>query len=84
MLFRSEVESECPECGSALLLRNSRRGAFYGCSSYPKCTFISKFEPTQKKCPECGYAMAKREYRKKEVYECIKCKHKVDSEGEDS
>lgn len=79
-----EVESKCPECGSALLLRNSRRGAFYGCSSYPKCTFISKFEPTQKKCPECGYAMAKREYRKKEVYECIKCKHKVDSEGEDS
>lgn len=27
----------CPECGSLLLLRRSKRGAFYGCSRYPEC-----------------------------------------------
>lgn len=79
-----EIEVRCPECGGAIVLRNSKKGAFYGCSNYPKCTFISKFEPTQKRCPKCGYIMAKREYRKKRVYECIKCKHRVDREGEDS
>lgn len=32
----------CPRCGGKLVLRNGKNGAFYGCSNYPKCTFIKK------------------------------------------
>ncbi|RUM66213.1 MAG: type I DNA topoisomerase [Sulfurospirillum sp.] len=70
---------KCPECQSDIVQRKSRRGTFYGCSSYPKCRFISTYEPTNKKCPECDYIMASRTLRKKPIYECIKCKHRVDA-----
>lgn len=29
----------CPKCGGNLVKRNGRYGAFYGCSSYPKCRY---------------------------------------------
>lgn len=29
----------CPRCGSKLVKRNGKYGAFMGCSSYPKCRF---------------------------------------------
>ncbi|KAB7711036.1 nuclease, partial [Plesiomonas shigelloides] len=37
----------CPKCGSALILRESRRGKnvgskFWGCSQYPKCRTVIK------------------------------------------
>jgi DNA topoisomerase-1 len=70
---------KCPECQSDIVERKSRRGKFYGCSAYPKCRFISTYEPTNKKCPECDYIMASRTLRKKDIYECIKCKHRVDA-----
>lgn len=35
-------EMTCPRCGNKLLLRNSSKGQFYGCSSFPKCRFIKK------------------------------------------
>lgn len=27
----------CPKCGIPLVLRDSKRGQFYGCSNYPRC-----------------------------------------------
>ena len=30
----------CPRCGGKLVEREGKYGAFYGCSNYPKCTFI--------------------------------------------
>ena len=27
----------CPRCSSNMVLRNGRRGKFYGCSQYPRC-----------------------------------------------
>ena len=30
---------KCPRCNSPLVLRNSRRGKFVGCSSFPKCRY---------------------------------------------
>lgn len=30
----------CPRCGNKLVLRNSAKGQFYGCSSFPKCRYI--------------------------------------------
>ncbi len=32
-----EISETCPECGSPMKLRPSRRGFFLGCSKYPKC-----------------------------------------------
>ncbi|HEV3263326.1 MAG TPA: type I DNA topoisomerase, partial [Gemmataceae bacterium] len=32
-----EVQETCPDCGSPMKLRPSRRGYFLGCSKYPKC-----------------------------------------------
>lgn len=37
-------EMTCPKCGSKLVLRNSARGQFYGCSSFPKCRHIKQIE----------------------------------------
>jgi predicted RNA-binding Zn-ribbon protein involved in translation (DUF1610 family) len=35
----SSLFQMCPNCGSKLVLRNGKRGKFYGCSAYPKCRF---------------------------------------------
>ena len=34
------TEGRCPLCGGTLVLRNGRYGQFYGCSNYPRCTYI--------------------------------------------
>jgi predicted RNA-binding Zn-ribbon protein involved in translation (DUF1610 family) len=35
----SSLVQICPNCGSKLVLRNGKRGKFYGCSAYPTCKF---------------------------------------------
>jgi ssDNA-binding Zn-finger/Zn-ribbon topoisomerase 1 len=32
-----EIVLECPDCGSAMHLKDTRLGRFYGCSQYPEC-----------------------------------------------
>ncbi len=32
----------CPRCGAKLVLRTGKSGQFYGCTSYPNCTFTKK------------------------------------------
>jgi GTP1/Obg family GTP-binding protein len=32
----------CPKCGSSLVDRKGKYGAFKGCSGYPKCRFVVK------------------------------------------
>lgn len=34
------MEGVCPRCGNALVEREGKYGKFYGCSNYPKCTFM--------------------------------------------
>jgi DNA topoisomerase-1 len=44
----------CPKCASDLSERRSRRGkTFYGCTTYPKCDFVSWDKPRLEKCPLC-------------------------------
>lgn len=76
-----KLDVPCPECGSDLVERISKRGKFYGCSGYPKCNFISKYEPTTEKCDECGGMMARKELKKGIFLECVKCKNKKQIEG---
>lgn len=33
----------CPRCKSPLILRNGKRGQFWGCSNYPKCRFTKDY-----------------------------------------
>jgi len=40
---------KCPNCGSALAVKKSFYGQFYGCASYPKCRYTEKIEENQKK-----------------------------------
>ncbi len=34
---QAKERPKCPECGSPMVIRHGRFGAFYGCSGYPKC-----------------------------------------------
>lgn len=34
------ASGKCPRCGGDLVLRKGKYGHFYGCSNYPRCTFI--------------------------------------------
>ncbi len=33
----------CPKCGGSLVMRSGRYGSFYGCSSYPGCTYTRPY-----------------------------------------
>ncbi len=37
-----DLQTKCPFCGSALVLRKGKYGEFWGCSAYPKCKFTRK------------------------------------------
>ncbi len=55
-----ETEGICPECGKPTKKLFSRAGkAYYGCTGYPVCRFMSWDVPTGEKCPVCGGAMVK-------------------------
>ncbi|MBQ6223645.1 MAG: topoisomerase DNA-binding C4 zinc finger domain-containing protein, partial [Campylobacter sp.] len=49
----------------------------YGCKSYPKCKFVSNYEPTNLKCPECKKShLVKKELKSGTFFECPACKFK--------
>jgi DNA topoisomerase-1 len=51
----TRIGVSCPECGGDLLERKSRRGRiFYGCITYPTCTFASWQRPVPEPCPVDG------------------------------
>jgi DNA topoisomerase-1 len=59
-------EHACPACGSPLVLRQGRRGPFWGCSAYPRCRIVRDMgadgDPVQPaetgvRCDECGAPM---------------------------
>jgi len=64
---------ECEKCGKPMVVRTSRRGAFWGCTGYPKCRNLVAIEGAQvaapevevseHKCPNCGKPLAQRKGR---------------------
>lgn len=72
-----KLDVPCPKCGGEIVERFSRRGKFYGCTNYPKCDFVSNYEPVEQKCDECGGNMIKKELKKGTFIECTKCKKKT-------
>lgn len=67
-----EVGEDCPECGSPLVERFGRFGAFIACSNYPSCKYIKPGEVKQvATCPNCGGdVVEKRTKRGKIFYGC--------------
>ncbi|MFB0519107.1 MAG: type I DNA topoisomerase [Acidobacteriota bacterium] len=70
-----ETGVNCPVegCQGQLVERRSRKGkVFYGCSSYPKCTFALWHKPVPRQCPRCGspYMIEKRQKGKVVKHHC--------------
>lgn len=82
--------AKCPVdgCDGDIVERKSKgRGkSFYGCTNYPKCSFISHFKPIDAVCPKCGWFMVEKFDKKNGNYKsCINpdCDylHSADEEG---
>ena len=56
----------CPQegCDGALVQRRSRRGIFYGCSRYPKCSFTLNQPPVETPCPQCNFPWLRKKGKK--------------------
>lgn len=58
----------CPNCGSKLVKKDGRYGAFISCSNFPKCRFSMSYKPENinldfeniVKCPNCGGNLVKK------------------------
>jgi len=53
----NKIGVPCPkeDCPGEIIKKNTKKGRiFYGCSNYPKCSFVSWDKPIDKKCPKCN------------------------------
>ncbi len=75
---QQETEHACPNCGKPMMLRQSKRGPFLGCSGYPRCKTVLNLDEsgnptapperpqpvvTDQPCPKCGKPLIEREGR---------------------
>lgn len=59
--FFEKIGVECPECGSDLVMKMSRKGRrYFGCMNYPDCEFMSWQKPSARKCPQCQGMMVEK------------------------
>jgi DNA topoisomerase-1 len=73
----------CPRCGGEIVARRTRRGrTFYGCSTYPACTFTSWDRPADRPCPRCGSLMVQKPLRRGPELRCTntECGHREPAE----
>lgn len=72
----------CPQCGSDLVVKQSKYGKFVACSNYPECKYIKQKEKKEDvivmNCPYCdGNIIERKTKRGKVFYGCSnypKCK----------
>ena len=58
--FLDKIGVSCPEegCSGEIIRKKTKKGrTFYGCSNYPKCSFVSWNKPVDKKCPQCNHIL---------------------------
>jgi DNA topoisomerase-1 len=72
-----ETDEVCPNCGSKMVIRQSRHGKFLGCSAYPKCRTTKPLASEESgppvKCPEpgcTGQLVLKQSKRGRKFYGC--------------
>ena len=78
---------KCPKdgCSGDVTSRMSRRGrAFYGCTNYPKCDFVSWDKPVKRQCPQCKNLFLVEKYSKKRGGAYVKCPNKECDYSEES
>ncbi len=74
-----------PGCNGKIIMRRTKRGRkFYGCSNYPKCTFVVWEKPLKEKCPKCKYFLIYAKKDKKLIKKCSnpECDYFVEVEEE--
>lgn len=55
------TKAKCPLCGGDVIEKKTRKGAaFYGCSNYPDCNFMTWDLPSDEICPRCGKSLFRR------------------------
>jgi len=80
-LVQEESEEVCENCGSKLVKKWGRNGAFLACPGFPKCRFtrpLEEVEAIEKKCPQCGGELVHRSGRFGRFIACKKypaCKY---------
>lgn len=62
----------CPKCGEGeIVFKKSKKGTvFFGCNKYPKCDYVSWYEPVKEKCPQCGGMLVKKVTKSAKKLEC--------------
>ena len=68
-----ETGEICPDCGSALVIRNGKFGEFVACSNYPTCKYIKKDKEAEEvveicDCPNCEGKIIERKSRKGKLF----------------
>ena len=69
--FLDKIGVSCPEegCSGEIIRKKTKKGrTFYGCSNYPKCSFVSWNKPVNKKCPQCNHILVISKDKKKGFY----------------
>ena len=71
ILVPEVLDEKCPKCGSPLVERNGKFGAFIACSAYPKCKY-SRPKTLGIACPGCGSGevTARRSKKGSPFYSC--------------
>jgi valyl-tRNA synthetase len=78
IVVTKDENAVCPKCGGAVEKRMSKTGkAFYGCSNYPTCDFVTRTLPAPHLCPKCNSLMKISKGKYETLYVCTneECKH---------
>lgn len=60
---------KCPQCGSDIVIRQSRFGKFYACSKFPECKYKESFsQETKAICPQDGGKILVRKTRRGRIF----------------
>ena len=76
--LQEKTDEVCEKCGANMVIKWSRNGRFYACSTFPDCKNTkplidpANMPVTEKKCPTCGAEMKFKEGRFGKFWACSK------------
>lgn len=75
----------CPKCQEGMIIgRKTKKGRlFYGCSTFPKCSFAVWDPPAHADCPSCGMPLFFKNGKKPKNY-CSNCDYTVNLNPEEA